>query len=92
MGLEILTFRKVVLHNNIINKIRSTKNQENSAHRFGDNYLKNHLVKFLQDGLNTEEFELLVYALVITFLKKIVREGFLTSFLTFRVIHVNNTH
>ena len=39
MGLEILTFRKVVLHNNIINKIRSTKNQENSAHRFGDNYL-----------------------------------------------------
>ena len=33
----ILRFRKTVLHNEIINKTRSTKKQENSAHRFGDN-------------------------------------------------------
>ena len=44
---------KTGLHHKIINKNRSTKNQENSAHRFGDNYLTNHLVKFLQDGIKT---------------------------------------
>ena len=32
-----------------INKTRSTKTQENSAHRFGGNYLTNRLVKFQQD-------------------------------------------
>ena len=42
-----LWFRKLVLHNKIMNKTRSTKNQENSAHGSGDNYLTNHLVKFL---------------------------------------------
>ena len=35
----------------IIHKTRLIKNQENSAHRFGDNYLTNHLVKFLQDSI-----------------------------------------
>ena len=40
----------MVLHNKIINKTRSTKNQENSAHRFVDNYLTNHLAIFLQDN------------------------------------------
>ena len=43
----MLRFRKIVLHN----KTRSTKNQENFAHLFGDNYLTNHLVKFLQDKI-----------------------------------------
>ena len=38
----------MVLHNKIINKTRLTKNQENSAHRFEDNYLRYHLEKFLQ--------------------------------------------
>ena len=47
----ILKFRKIVLQNKIINKTRSTKKQENSAHRIGDNYLTNHLVKFLQDSI-----------------------------------------
>ena len=47
--LMILRFRKIALHNKLIKKTRSTKNQENYAHRFGDNYLTNHLVKFLQD-------------------------------------------
>ena len=47
----ILRFRKIVLHNRIIDKTRSKKNQENSAHRFGDNYLTNHLVKFWQDRI-----------------------------------------
>ena len=57
MGLEIfrfsviLRFRKMILHNKIINKTRSTKNQENSAHRFVDNYRTNHLAKFLQDRI-----------------------------------------
>ena len=40
----------MVLHNKIINKTRSIKNQETSAHRFVDNYLTNHLAKFLQDN------------------------------------------
>ena len=43
----ILKFRKMVLDNKIINKTTSTKYQENSAHRFVDNYLINHLAKFL---------------------------------------------
>ena len=57
MGLEIfkfsviLRFRKIVLHNKSINKSLSTKNFKNSAHRFGDNYLTNHLVKSLQDRI-----------------------------------------
>ena len=28
-----------------------TINQENSAHHFGDNYLTNHLIKYLQDKI-----------------------------------------
>ena len=78
-----LRFRRIALHNKIINKTRPTKHQENSAHHFGGNYLTNYLVKFLQDRLNPEELELLKYALVITgflFLQKIVSEGFLTPF------------
>ena len=57
MGLEIfkfsliLSFQKMVLHNKIINKTRLTKNQENSAQRFVDNYLTNHLVKFVKAHL-----------------------------------------
>ena len=47
----ILSFRKIVLHNKIINKTRSTKNQENFAHRFVDNYLTDHYAKFLQDRI-----------------------------------------
>ena len=59
----ILRHRKIVLPNKGINKTRSTKNQENSAHRFGDNYFPNHL------ELNPEELEV-EYALVIIFLKE----------------------
>ena len=66
----ILRFQKIVFHNKIINKTRSTKNQENSAHRFGDNYRANHLVKFWKIGLNPEELKILKYALVITFEKE----------------------
>ena len=39
----------MVLHNKIINKSRSTKTQENSAHRFVDKYLTNYFAKFLQN-------------------------------------------
>ena len=45
----IFRFRKVVVQHKIMNKTRSTKNQEKFVHFFGDNYLANHLVKFLQD-------------------------------------------
>ena len=47
----ILRFRKIVLLHKIINKIRLTEKQENSAHSLEDNYLTNHLVKFLQDRI-----------------------------------------
>ena len=47
----ILRFRKIVLLHEIINKIRLTEKQENSAHSLEDNYLTNHLVKFLQDRI-----------------------------------------
>ena len=49
--LVVLLFQKIVLHYKIINKTRSTKYQENSAHGFGDSYLTNHLIKFLQDRI-----------------------------------------
>ena len=48
----IFWFQKTVLCHKTINKTRSTKNQENFAHCFRDNYLTNHLVKFLQDRFN----------------------------------------
>ena len=53
---DVLTFGdfavpKFFLHNKIINKIRTTKNQEDSARRFGDRYLTNQRVKFLQDRI-----------------------------------------
>ena len=59
MGLEIFNFRlffwfrKTVPRHEIINKTRSTKNQENSAQRFGDNYLTNRLAKSLQDRIKS---------------------------------------
>ena len=46
----ILRFQKIVLHNKVINKNRSTKNQEDSTHRFGYNYLTNQ-AKPLHDGI-----------------------------------------
>ena len=50
-SLVILRFRKIALHDKIINETRLTKNQENSAYHLGDNYLTNHLVKFLHDRI-----------------------------------------
>ena len=47
----VFRFQNIILHHQIINKTGSTKNQENSAHRFGDNYLITHLVKFLHDRI-----------------------------------------
>ena len=44
-------FRKIVLHHKIINKTPMTKNHENLVRRFGDNYLRNYLVIFLQDRI-----------------------------------------
>ena len=47
----MLKFPNIVLHNKIIDKTRSTKNKENSAHCFGDNYFTNYFVEFLQDKI-----------------------------------------
>ena len=43
----ISRFQKIVLQEKIIHKTRTTKNQENSAHGFEENYLAN-LTKFMQ--------------------------------------------
>ena len=88
----ILRFQKIVLRNKIINKTRSTKNPENCAHCFGDNYLTNHPAKFLQGKIKPGR----VGALKVCtgyhfFLEKIVSEGFLASF-NFLRVHINNTH
>ena len=42
----------IVLHNTITKNTRMTKNQENSANSFRENYLSNHLAKFLQKRIN----------------------------------------
>ena len=77
-------FRKTVLHHKIIKKTRSTKNQENSVYRFGDNHFTNHLVK-----LNPEEMELIESALVTTFfLRKSLVKAFQPP-LTSRVVYLN---
>ena len=55
----IFQFRKIILHEKIINKTQTTKSQENSAHRFGEYYLTNHLVKFLQDKIKPLRIEAL---------------------------------
>ena len=46
MMMMMMMMMMIALHSKIINKIRSTKYHENSAHRFVDNYLTNHLAKF----------------------------------------------
>ena len=42
---------ETALHNETINKTRKKNDQENFAHSFGDNYLANYNVKFLQDRI-----------------------------------------
>ena len=49
--LVISRFQKVFLHNKIINKVEKTKNQENSAQLFEENYLTDHFAKLLQDRI-----------------------------------------
>ena len=57
MGLEIVDFqwfidsRKLFFIIKLLIKLDRKKNQENFAHRFGDNNLTNQLVKFLQDRI-----------------------------------------
>ena len=47
----ILQFWEIVFHNKIFNKVITTKYQDNSAHCFGESYLRNHFMKFLQDWI-----------------------------------------
>ena len=49
--LVILRFRKIVLHNIILNKMPTTKNQENSIHCFEDKHLTSHPAKILRDRI-----------------------------------------
>ena len=55
MGLEIFNFCYFYgtgkLYNKTNNKTQTTKHQENSALRFGVNYLADHLSNFLQDTI-----------------------------------------
>ena len=81
----------MVLHNKIINKTRSIKNQETSAHRFVDNYLTNHLAKFLQDNDEHWVGALRVYTGYHFFKRKLLVSAFQPP-LTFRLVRVNNTH
>ena len=46
--LVIFWFQKIVIHHKVIKKAPSTKNQQNSRHRFGDNNFTNYFVKLLQ--------------------------------------------
>ena len=88
----ILRSRKIALHNKIINKTRSTKYQENSAHGFVDNYLTNHLAKFQQDRIKPWRVGALKVCTGYHFFK---RKSLVRAFqpsLTFRVVHVNNNH
>ena len=48
LSFDDITVPKITLHNEMTNKTLTRKDQENSAHCFGDNYLANHLAKFLQ--------------------------------------------
>ena len=56
----ILRYPKMVLHNKFLIKLDQLKNQENSAHRFGENYLTDHLVKFLQDRIKPRKVGALI--------------------------------
>ena len=87
-----LRLQKTVLHNKIINKTQSTKNQENSAHRFQDNYLTNHVAKFWQNRIKPCRVGALRACAGYPFFerKSLVRAS--KPPLTFRVVHVNNTH
>ena len=71
----------MVLHDKTINKTWLTKNQENSANSFVDNYLTNHLAKLLQDRIKKpRRVGALRVWTGITFLKKVVSDSLLTSF------------
>ena len=72
----------MVLHDKTINKTWLTKNQENSANCFVDNYLTNHLAKLLQDRIKKPRRvgALRVWTGYHFFLKKVVSDSLLTSF------------
>ena len=76
----------------IHNKTRSTKNLENVALQFGDNYLTNHLVKILEDRI--KPWRVGAHRVCTGYhlfkIKSLVR-AFQPS-LTLHVVCVNNTH
>ena len=81
----ILRFRKIVHLHKIINKTRLTKKQEHSAHCFGDDYLTDHHVKYLQDRIKVWR---------VGALKRVCTDYHFLLFKkvrTFRVVHVSNT-
>ena len=90
MVLEVFKCR--CISQNITNKTWSTKNQENSAHHFGDNYLTNHRVRFLQDRIKPWRARALRVWIGYNFFwgKSLVRV--FSPPLTFRMVPVNNNH
>ena len=59
-GLQFLRFygsKKLFFTNKVIDKTRTTQNQENFEHRFGENYLTNHLAKFLRDRIKFQRVQ-----------------------------------
>ena len=81
----------MVLDSRIINKTLSTKNQEHFAHRFVDNYLTNHLAKFLQDRIKPWRVGALRICTGYHFFK---RKWLVRTFqppLTFCVVRINKT-
>ena len=48
LNFDDFTVPKIVLDNKVIKKTQTKKDQGNSAIRFGENYLTNYLVTFLQ--------------------------------------------
>ena len=87
----ILRFWKIALHNKIINKTRSTKNQENSTHRFVNNYRADHHIKILQNKTKFRRVRALRICTGYHFFKRtsLVRALFP---LTFRVVHVKGVY
>ena len=87
LNLGNFTVKKIALHNKVVNKTQ-TKDQENSVHRFGENYLTN-VVKSCSPGLSPKELEHLDCALVKYFSRKSLVWA-LKLPLTYRVTHVNH--
>ena len=81
---------KINLHNKFINNTQTTKNQENFAHYFAENYLANHPVMFLQDCIGPWRFVTFRLSTGYYFFKKHSLVNVSHHTLTHHVIHIDN--